>query len=214
MRRTKPIWPTRRGIAEEECAKRSQTWSNWVMWAKTVAVWGVARPRSEMCKTNPISPGRRRVTEGIVQNEAKLGVTGVCGQRQVWRGARLGRGVECAERTQFPPAGGNWPRKLCETNPIWGRRGRVPEAKCAKRTQFGPAGRQMRKTNPISTSEGRSRAGTPNPRRGEACKTKPIRQVNPPPNAGRILGCPGRLLSADNPRRGGNWALDQLTQAA
>jgi hypothetical protein len=148
MRKTKPIWPTRRGIAEEECAKRSQTWSNWVMWAKAVAVWGVARPRSEMCKTNPISPSRRRVTEGIVQNEAKLGVTGVCGQRQVWRGARLGRGVECAERTQFPPAGGNWPRKLCETNPIWGRRGRVPEAKCAKRTQFRPAREEVGRGRP------------------------------------------------------------------
>jgi hypothetical protein len=38
------------------CAKRSQTWEDWGMWAKAVVVWGVARPGSETCKTNPICP--------------------------------------------------------------------------------------------------------------------------------------------------------------
>jgi hypothetical protein len=33
------------------------------MWAKGVVVWGVARPGSETCKTNPISPGRGRAPE-------------------------------------------------------------------------------------------------------------------------------------------------------
>jgi hypothetical protein len=36
------------------CAKRSQTWGDWGVWAKAVVVWGVARPGSETCKTNPI----------------------------------------------------------------------------------------------------------------------------------------------------------------
>jgi hypothetical protein len=40
------------------CAKRSQTWGNWGMWAKAVVVWPVARPGSETCKTNPISAAR------------------------------------------------------------------------------------------------------------------------------------------------------------
>jgi hypothetical protein len=53
-----------------------------------------------MRKTNPISPRRRRLTEEIVQNEAKFGWTGVCRQR-LSCGAWLGRGAECAKRTQF-----------------------------------------------------------------------------------------------------------------
>jgi hypothetical protein len=36
------------------CAKRSQTWADWGMWAKAVVVWGVARQGIETCKTNPI----------------------------------------------------------------------------------------------------------------------------------------------------------------
>jgi hypothetical protein len=43
------------------CAKRSQTWRDWGMWVKVV-VWGVARPGSETCETNPISgPGAPRL---------------------------------------------------------------------------------------------------------------------------------------------------------
>ncbi len=45
------------------------------------------------CKTNPIPPRRRGLTEGIVQNEAKLGETGVYGQRQLSCAAWLGRGA-------------------------------------------------------------------------------------------------------------------------
>jgi hypothetical protein len=43
------------GWVAEECAKRSQTWRDWGMWAKAVVIWGLARPGSEMCKTNPNS---------------------------------------------------------------------------------------------------------------------------------------------------------------
>jgi hypothetical protein len=75
----------------------------------------------EPCETNPISSRRGRLTEEIVQNEAKPGATGVCGKRQS-RGAWLGRGVKCAKRTKFRPAAG------------------VPEAECVKRTQFGTVG--------------------------------------------------------------------------
>jgi hypothetical protein len=42
-----------------------------------------ADARDELCKTNPISPRRRRPTDGTVQNEAKLGVAGVHGKRQL-----------------------------------------------------------------------------------------------------------------------------------
>jgi hypothetical protein len=71
------------------------------MWARMVVVWGVALPGSETCKTNPIFPRRGWVTEEIVQNEAKLGWNGVCGQRLLSCGPWLGRGVKCAKRTQF-----------------------------------------------------------------------------------------------------------------
>jgi hypothetical protein len=55
----------------------------------------------KMRKTNPIWPRRGRLTERIVRNEAKLGWTGVCGQRPSSRGPWLGRGVKRAKRTQF-----------------------------------------------------------------------------------------------------------------
>jgi hypothetical protein len=45
----------RRRVPEAKSAKRSQTWRDWGMWVKTVLAWGVARPGSETCKTNPIS---------------------------------------------------------------------------------------------------------------------------------------------------------------
>jgi hypothetical protein len=76
--------------------------------------------RAETCKTNPISPRRKRLTEGIVQNEAKLGETGVCGQRPLSCGAWLGRRVKCAVRTQFLDCGlqiADW-----ETAVVGGRR--------------------------------------------------------------------------------------------
>jgi hypothetical protein len=76
----------------------------------------------QMRKTNQISRRRRRLTEEIVQNEAKLGATGVCGQRQLPCGTWLGRGVKCAKRTQFGVG-----RAACYGD-------------CAKRTQFGGIG--------------------------------------------------------------------------
>jgi hypothetical protein len=105
--------------------------------------WRPANLGVESCKTNPISPGRGRLTEEIVQNEAKLGEPGVYGQRQPSCGAWLGRGVKCAKRTQFGGprphdcglriqrgrAGTPNPRsgrgqavrrgEMCKTNPIW-----------------------------------------------------------------------------------------------
>jgi hypothetical protein len=58
-----------------------------------------------MCKTNPISPGRGRPPEEIVQNKAEPGGTGVCGKRRLSCGAWLGRGVNRAEQTQLPGRG-------------------------------------------------------------------------------------------------------------
>jgi hypothetical protein len=170
------------------------------MWGKVV-VWSIARPADETCKTNPIlgerlaasvragqtcktnpiSPRRRRLTEEIVRNEAKLEGTGVCGQRQLARGTRLARGVKRAKRTQFAPpqaCGGrnrakqtqSGPRArewalaggprcpagvgLCKTNPIWPRPGRAPEAKCAKRTQFGVGGPGLQTGVPGQSPQG------------------------------------------------------------
>jgi hypothetical protein len=100
-----------------------------------------------MCKTNPIQPGRRRLTQEIVRNEAKLGETGVYGQSRLSCGPCPGRSAERAKRTQFRAAdwrpaanrakrtqfpagwGGTWPR------------GRESSDKYAKRTQFAWARR-------------------------------------------------------------------------
>jgi hypothetical protein len=112
--RNEPNFAQAQAADRGNCAKRSQTWGKWGMWAKAVVVWGVARPGSKTCKTNPIWPGRRV----HAQNEPNS------------RRGRVGRGSGGVGR-------------LC-------------------------------KTNPIRATGGRSRAGTPNPRRAEACKTKPI----------------------------------------
>jgi hypothetical protein len=152
-----------------------------------------------MRKTNPISHRRRRLTDEIVQNEAKLGGTGVYGQRRLPWGPRVGRGVKCAKRTQFPPAGGDRRRKSFERNPIWSRRGQI--CKTRRTRQKSESGESIfdsrpktlvparlgdfcrgRQTNPISAASGRRRAGTPDPRSGrgqalrktEACETNPI----------------------------------------
>jgi hypothetical protein len=93
-------------------------------------LWAGARGR--MRKTNPISHRRRRLTDEIVQNEAKLGETGVYGQRRLPWGPRVGRGVKCAKRTQFPPAGGDRRRKSFERNPIWSRRGQICKTRCPR----------------------------------------------------------------------------------
>jgi hypothetical protein len=96
--RNEPNFAPPRAAGGGNCAKRSQTWGNWGMWAEAVSLWGVVRPGSKTCETNPISPteGRRRRVN--VQNKANL--------------ARL--------RTR---AGG----EMRETNPISARRGRPTE---------------------------------------------------------------------------------------
>jgi hypothetical protein len=52
----------------------------------------------------------RWLTEEIVQNEAKLGGTGVYGQRPLSCWAWLGRGVKRAKRSQFCPRAREWAR--------------------------------------------------------------------------------------------------------
>jgi hypothetical protein len=105
----------------------------------------------KMRKTNPISPRRRRLTEEIVQNEAKFGWTGVCRQR-LSCGAWLGRGAECAKRTQFHLSAREWTRNPAHDAPA--------ESDCAKRTQFTPGCGRM---------PGRTVRNEPNwGRRGEA----------------------------------------------
>jgi hypothetical protein len=134
-----------------------------------------------MRKTNPISPGRRRLTEEILQNKAKLGMTGVCGQRRLPCGPWLGRGVKCAKRTQFRspevPHGGD-----CAKRTQFPRPEAADEGNCAKRSQtWGDWGMWAKaavvwdlarprsetcKTNPISGSRRRCWAGMANPRSG------------------------------------------------
>jgi hypothetical protein len=70
-----------------------------------------------MRKTNPISHRRRRLTDEIVQNEAKLGETGVYGQRRLPWGPRVGRGVKCAKRTQFIPGWGRPAEEVVRKEP-------------------------------------------------------------------------------------------------
>jgi hypothetical protein len=120
-----------------------------------------------LCETNPFWAGRRgnaqnepnfarpaRPTEEIVQNKAKLGGTGVCGQRRSAGGPWLGRGVKRAKRTQFCPTRAGAGGQTRKTNPICG-----PEAPglrigdCGLRIERGysqaSGGGRMRKTNPI-----------------------------------------------------------------
>jgi hypothetical protein len=90
--KTKPIYASNRAkrtqfvpeqVADErDCAKRSQTWVDWSIWAKAIIVWGVARLESETCKTNPILAARQGMGAGwpaarlrwraIVQNKANF----------------------------------------------------------------------------------------------------------------------------------------------
>jgi hypothetical protein len=57
---------------------------------------------SQMRKTNPISPGRRRLTEGIVQNEPKLGKDGSSGHKRKpdMAAVKPGRRAELASRSE------------------------------------------------------------------------------------------------------------------
>jgi hypothetical protein len=87
-------------------ARRASQWhvADWRLRIERRRPWVGAG--GQMRKTNPISPGRRRLAEEIVQNEAKLGRAGVCWQRQLSRQAWLGGTVKRAKRTQFAPAPG------------------------------------------------------------------------------------------------------------
>jgi hypothetical protein len=86
-----------------------------------------------------------RVTEESVQNEAKLGGTGVLGQRVPY-GPWPGRGVKHAKRTQFADCG---LKDVARGRPTPDQVGGRPyeEAKRAKRTQFRPPGVRRRRRN-------------------------------------------------------------------
>jgi hypothetical protein len=91
----------------------------------------------QMRKTNPIPSRHRRLTQGIVQNEAKLGGTGLYGQD----GCRVVVARPASE--------------TCKTNPIRPRSAGAPEGKCAKRTQFASRGQMVGSAHPTK------RAGAP-----------------------------------------------------
>jgi hypothetical protein len=125
---------------------------------------------------------------GTVQNKAKLGGTGVCGQRMS-RGAWPGRTVKRAKRSQTWGDWGMWAKadvvrgvdrpdsETCKTNPIWGPGApRLRIGDCGLWIGRGwlrtDAGDQVRKTNPIG----------------------PGRRVNAQNKANSVrpdLGCPG-----------------------
>jgi hypothetical protein len=108
--------------------------------------------RGQNAQNEPNFVRRRRAAEGIVQNEAKLGRTGVCGQTRLSCGAWLGPGVKRAKRTQFgagshaiadcglKDAGRNrTPQANVQNEPNSARPRARAGGKRAKRTQLGPA---------------------------------------------------------------------------
>jgi hypothetical protein len=80
--RNEPNFPPPQAADGRNCAKRSQTWGDWGIWTKAVAVGAAGRPGSEMCKTNPIHP--------------RLGAAG---------------GGSRSKGTQFGPAGGKYAKQ-------------------------------------------------------------------------------------------------------
>jgi hypothetical protein len=90
------------------------------------------------CETNPILPHARRLTEEIVQNEAKLRGTGVCGQSQLPCWACPGRGVKRAKRTQFRPVGRRRRRVNAQNEPNLARCGRVAAGIVRNEPNFAP----------------------------------------------------------------------------
>jgi hypothetical protein len=97
---------------------------------------GQALRRAKACETNPIS--RLRIADCRLRVER-------------------GREGVRAKRTQFRPPGGRWRRKPCETKPNLGGLGYVGKD---HRVGCGSAGGYVHKTNPISGTGGRCRAGT------------------------------------------------------
>jgi hypothetical protein len=115
-RKTNPISPRRGGACRKSnaqnepnfappeaadggnCAKRSQTWGDWSIWARAVVTWGAARPRSETCKTNPIPGSQPASRAESCKTNPILGGAGWAEAPGAW--------ADCAKRTQFGPAGG------------------------------------------------------------------------------------------------------------
>jgi hypothetical protein len=112
MRKTNPISPT-----AGEVGRGRPTYQGPKSAEQSQFSEGRPASRGRSCETNPICAGGERLTEEVVQNEAKPGETGVCGQRQLWYGARLGRGVKRAKRTQFRPPGGGRRRANAQNKP-------------------------------------------------------------------------------------------------
>jgi hypothetical protein len=93
------------------CSKRSQTWGDWSIWAKAFVVWCVARPGSEMCKTNPLGGpeapglriGRRRLRAGTEGQMCKTNpIWGRIARNEPnWPGGRVG----AQNRPNSAPAG-------------------------------------------------------------------------------------------------------------
>jgi hypothetical protein len=106
-------------------------------------------PPREIVRNEPNCARPGRVTEEIVQNEAKLGGTGVCGQWQFSCGVVRPASEPCKtnpisvsgaeDRAGTPNLRGG---EMCKTNPIWrGRRGNVQnEPNLLRRTRGGRTG--------------------------------------------------------------------------
>jgi hypothetical protein len=87
-----------RAVAGGNCAKQSQTWGDWAMWAGAV-VWASARPGSETCKTNPILPRARWWAQPTLPRERCLCSRETCKTKPnlgeleyMGKGRRMGRG--------------------------------------------------------------------------------------------------------------------------
>jgi hypothetical protein len=160
----------------------------------------VSSVRSERACAQPsdfrlhTSNSRSTPPRGCVQNEANFGQPS----------------VKRAKRTQFRPPGAGGGGKMRKTNPIWPRRtwstrtgvsgaksqvssqegpparpltspskpqaSHFPTGNCAKQSQFRPRAREW-----VLAGGARCPAGE------RLCETKPIRGVNPLPNAGHML---------------------------
>jgi hypothetical protein len=102
-------------------AKRSQTWRDWGTWAKAVLVWGVARPWSRTCETNPISPCCRRSPEAKCAKPSQFGPAAGVWQKELRKTKPNLGGLGCVGKGRSRvgrPSGGS---ETCKTNPIWGR---------------------------------------------------------------------------------------------
>jgi hypothetical protein len=114
-----PNFPPPQAADGRNCAKRSQTWGDWGIWTKAVAVGAAGRPGSEMCKTNPIHPRLGAAGGGSRSKGTQFGPAGGKYAKQTQSrpraegvervrptpdqvGARLYEKPKRAKRTQFP----------------------------------------------------------------------------------------------------------------